>query len=91
MRIFWVRNEASGPLAEFLEVPMYQFTQMFPELDIKAVRKTYRWWGLAVGILGGWLPAWGLTHWRGWNAWGFAGIWLLTLPLGYGLGKLFKK
>ena len=69
---------------------MYQFTHMMGDLQA-GVKKTYRWRGLAVGMLGGWLPAWGLTHGLGWGGWAFAGIWVACMPLGYLVGKLLKK
>ncbi len=70
---------------------MYQFTEQFSDLGVKVNRKTHRWRGLAAGFFGGWLPAWGLTHWLGWGGWAFAGIWIAALPTGYYLGKLIKK
>lgn len=70
---------------------MYQFNQMFSELGVKVTRKSYRWWGLAAGIFGGWLPAWGLSHWQAWGWLPFLGIWIGAMPAGYYLGKLIKK
>ena len=70
---------------------MYQFTEMFGDLEVKAARKSYRWWGLAAGIFFGWIPAWGMIHWRHWGAWSFAGIWLFSPVAGYFLGKALKK
>ncbi len=69
---------------------MYQFTQMMRELGVSA-KKTYRWRGLVLGLLAGWIPAWGLTHWRGWGVWALLGLWALCLPLGYFSGNLLKK
>lgn len=69
---------------------MYQFTHIMTDMQA-GVKKTYCWRGLAAGLLGGWLPAWGLTHWQSWGGWAFAGIWLACLPTGYYLGKLLKK
>jgi hypothetical protein len=57
----------------------------------KGQRKTYCWRGFAVAMLGGWLPAWGLTHGLNWGGWGFAGIWAACIPAGYFLGKLIQK
>ncbi|HKY62526.1 MAG TPA: hypothetical protein VJR29_03825 [bacterium] len=70
---------------------MYQFTQMFGDLGVKVTRKSYRWWGLAAGILAGWLPAWGAARWLGGGGWTLAGVWLAMLPAGYYLGKLIKR
>lgn len=69
---------------------MYQFSSNLENLKISAP-KTYRWHGLAAGLVGGWLPAWGLNHLLGWGGWGFSLIWLLTLPAGYGLGRALKR
>jgi len=69
---------------------MYQFTEAMGEMGIRA-KRTYRWRGLALGFLAGWLPAWGIVHWRAWGGWAFTGIWLLCLPLGYALGNSVKK
>jgi len=70
---------------------MYQFTEMFGDMKGNSPPKSYRWWGLAAGTFGGWLPAWGLTHWRAWGGWSFAGLWILAIPVGYFLGKQIKK
>lgn len=69
---------------------MYQFTEMMGQLGVRG-KRTYRWRGFALGLLAGWLPAWGLVHWRAWSGWALAGIWLLCLPLGYAIGNSVKK
>lgn len=71
---------------------MYQFTESIGAINpASRKRKTCRWWGLAAGLLMGWIPAWGLTHLLEWGAWGFFLFWCLSLPLGYGIGNLIKK
>ena len=70
---------------------MYQFNQMFGELGVQVTRKSYRWWGLALGILGGWLPGWACSRWLGGGGWALAGVWILSIPAGYYLGKLIKR
>ncbi len=69
---------------------MYQFNQSFSNLDVEPETRNYRYRGLAVGLLGGWLPAWGVTHLLQWGGWGFALIWILSLPTGYYLGKTLR-
>ncbi len=69
---------------------MYQFTEMMGQMTVRG-KRNYRWRGLALGLVTGWLPAWGLAHWRAWGGWAFAGIWLLCLPLGYWIGTFIKK
>jgi hypothetical protein len=70
---------------------MYQFTEMFGEINASSKKKTYRWRGLVVGMLAGFLPAWGLAHWSGWGTWFFIAVWIFCLPLGYGIGSAIKK
>ncbi len=70
---------------------MYQFTQLFTEMNANAPRKSYCWKGLAAGFFAGWLPAWGISHWMNGGGWIFALSWILMIPAGYGIGKLIKK
>ena len=69
---------------------MYQFSEAMGSMVSKS-KKTYRWRGLGLGLVGGWLPAWGINYYTEWGVWGFAFIWVLCLPLGYWSGKLVKK
>ena len=70
---------------------MYQFNTMFEQIGFSTAKKTYRWHGLASGILLGWLPAWALLHWTSLSAWFFPLAWAAQIPLGYFLGKLIRK
>lgn len=70
---------------------MYQFTENLKGIMPPPKKKTYRWRGLSLGIALGWLPAWGLSYFLQCGFWAGVGIWILTWPLGYGLGKMIPK
>lgn len=70
---------------------MYQFSEMFKELNPDAAPPNYRWRGLAFGILLGCLPGWALAHWVGGGAWAVMGGIVLTPVLGYFFGSKIKK
>jgi len=69
---------------------MYQFSEAMGSM-VSKTKKTYRWKGLSIGLLAGWLPAWGISHLAEWGGWGVALFWVLCLPLGYYAGKVIKK
>lgn len=70
---------------------MYQFSEMFSEINPQLKKPSYRWRGLLCGMLGAWLPGWAVAHWAGGDGWAFAGVWILFIPIGYFVGDLIKK
>ncbi len=70
---------------------MYQFTELFKDVNASAKPKSFRWRGLAIGITFGWLPAWALVHFSQLGGWFFPLLWLGCGALGYALGSAIKK
>jgi len=70
---------------------MYQFTEIFGDLNASTRRRSHRWRGLGMGLLLGWAPAWALVHYTPLSAWFFPLLWILALALGYGVGFAIKK
>ena len=69
---------------------MYQFTELFSEMNPTPQRRSYRWRGLLLGLLGGWIPAWGIAQVLH-HGWFFALAWAVMIPLGYGIGYAIVK
>lgn len=70
---------------------MYQFSEMFKELQPDAPPPTYRWRSMGIGLVFGWAVAWTVAHYLGGGAWGFAATWLACPLVGYFAGSLIKK
>ena len=70
---------------------MYQFTGNLQNLGVSPTTRTYRWHGFGLGLTAGWLPALAVTYFSALRWPWFFLIWAGALPLGFGLGWLFRK